>query len=527
MKILRKLLAVSVAAAAAVSLLEFPAAAKPMTAKEITADMGIGWNLGNSFDSKDCNWIADESQYETGWGNPVVTKALIDKVSELGFRTVRIPVSWHNHVDAENNISSAWMQRVKTVVDYAVDDGLYVIINIHHDNDIRYGQQNYFYPSREHYAVSENYVRKIWEQISDEFKDYGQEVIFETLNEPRLIGDSSEWWFDRDNPPANVSEAIGCINDLNQTAVDAIRNSGGNNGTRLIMCPGYDASPDGAVTAGFSLPDDSAGMTAVSIHAYSPYDFAMNAAGGTTTYSDDMKSQLEGLFGMIKTSLTDRGICSVIGEFGAFDKHNSAQRCSWMSDYISKAQQQGIPCVLWDNNAFLEDYSYDYDEKLGFLNRDTLAPVDQNYANALLYNEFDLSKTRVTVSSEKVYYDGSPKKPSVTVTAGRKLLVKGTDYTVSYSDNTNVGTATVTVTGKGKYRGTNSANFTIAEAQKMRGDVNRDGTCNMRDLVALRRYLVGFTDVEIDTAAADLYVDGKINMKDYATLQRLLNGWDV
>ncbi|MBR4554388.1 MAG: cellulase family glycosylhydrolase [Ruminococcus sp.] len=477
MKLQKKLIALAASAAIAVTSLAFPASAASLKPKDITSKMGMGWNLGNSLDTSNCSWITDENKYETGWGNPIVTKALIDKVKSLGFNTVRIPVSWHNHVDSSNNISSTWMNRVQDVVDYAIDDGMYVILNIHHDNTLHTDKKG-FYPSSTYLSKSKSYVSAVWKQVSARFKNYDEHLIFETLNEPRLVGDTAnEWWFNKDNPNSKVKDAISCINTLNQTALDTIRAAGGKNATRLVMCPGYGASIEGCTTSAFKLPKDSAGMTAVSLHAYTPYDFAMNASNGTATYSSNMQQQLKSLFSQVKSSFTDKGISVIIGEYGAFDKKNSSDRCKWAEDYISQATALGVPCVLWDNNAFYSGSSGESsNEKLGFLNRSTLKVADSSYCKALFKNApqvilGNLKDASVTVKYDSYTYTGSAVTPDnrsgsneITVKLGGKTLKKGTDYTVSYTGNTKVGKATATVKGKGQYEGSKSVKFIIKPA---------------------------------------------------------------
>ncbi|MDE5598775.1 MAG: glycoside hydrolase family 5 protein, partial [Lachnospiraceae bacterium] len=138
-------------------------------------DMKIGWNLGNTFDAIDCNWLSDEMQYESSWCGAVTTKEMIDALKEAGFQTIRIPVSWHNHLTDDNHtISEVWINRVQEVVDYAIDDDMYVIINIHHDFS-----KEYIYPSSEYLEQSKSYVTDIWEQIAERFKDYDEHLIME------------------------------------------------------------------------------------------------------------------------------------------------------------------------------------------------------------------------------------------------------------------------------------------------------------------------------------------------------------
>ena len=320
----------------------------------ILEDMGLGWNLGNSLDATGGSGL----DTETSWSNPKTTQALIDKVKSLGFNTVRVPVSWGKHVSGDNyTIDSAWLARVKEVVDYCYKNDMYVILNIHHDTKSSASASGAgYYPRSSAYSSSEKFVTSVWSQAAEYFKDYDYHLIFETLNEPRLIGTGYEWWFNKWNIPSEVKDAIDCINKLNQKAVDTIRDTGSNNRGRLIMCPGYDASIDGATVSGFKLPTDISGnknRIAVSVHAYSPYNFAMNVgSGSTSTYTSSIKSELRDLFSTLKSNFRDKGIPVVIGEFGSTDKNNTAERVKWATDYTALAKKNNIPCVLWDNNAF-------------------------------------------------------------------------------------------------------------------------------------------------------------------------------
>ena len=378
MKLTKRLTALL--ASAAMALAAVPAipagdvkAANAATPQQLLDKMGIGWNLGNSFDVQ-----ASGDYSETMWGNPKTTKEMIEFVHDQGFSSIRIPVTWGYHMDSSHKISASFMARVKEVVDYAYNDGMYVIINIHHDNDIRYDSTNFFFPSSTYKAQSETFVKSVWTQVSEAFKDYDEHLVFETLNEPRLIGSSVEWWFDYNNPPSEAAQAIDIINTLNQDAVDVIRASGGNNKTRLIMCPGYAASRIGIYAPSFKLPNDSSKMVGVSVHAYEPYDFAMN---GDTQYSYDsnMQKTLADIFSELTQFLSKKGYAAYIGEFGATIKNNDAERCKWAEDYTAKAKAAGIPVFLWDNNAFSTGW-----ENYGLIDRANLTVKSPAYFESLM-----------------------------------------------------------------------------------------------------------------------------------------------
>ena len=289
----------------------------------------------------------------------------------------RQPVSWGNHTTGDNfTIDSKWLARVKEVVDYCIDNDMYVILNIHHDTSTQY-----YYPSSEYKERSVKFVNSIWTQVAKYFKDYDQKLIFETLNEPRLAGTGDEWWFDVNYPNNAVRDSISAINALNQTAVDAIRAAGGKNTDRCIMVPGYGASIDGCTTSTFKLPDDSTpNRLIVSVHAYTPYNFALNA-NGTAEFTNDLKNEVDYLYSTIKSHFIDKGVPAIIGETSASSKNNAAERVKWAQYYMGKSAEYGVPCMLWDNNAF---NGSDKGECHGHLNRSTLGWYDKAFVDAVI-----------------------------------------------------------------------------------------------------------------------------------------------
>ena len=430
----------------------------------ILEDMGLGWNLGNSLDATGGSGL----DTETSWSNPKTTQALIDKVKSLGFNTVRVPVSWGKHVSGDNyTIDSAWLARVKEVVDYCYKNDMYVILNIHHDTKSSESASGAgYYPRSSAYSSSEKFVTSVWSQMAEYFKDYDYHLIFETLNEPRLIGTGYEWWFSKWNIPSEVKDAIDCINKLNQKAVDTIRDTGSNNRGRLIMCPGYDASIDGATVSGFKLPTDISGnknRIAVSVHAYSPYNFAMNidtSNGATSTYSSSIKDELKNLFSTLKSNFRDKGIPVVIGEFGSTDKNNTAERVKWATDYTALAKKNNIPCVLWDNNAFAVYNGSSIvlnSEYHGYINRknNTVTSPAKDVIEALMkpYGK----KADLNCSSSVTIVAGQSKNIGASSsTSGAVLTYKSTTPSICTVDKN--GNVTAFKTGTGYVTVTASAN---------------------------------------------------------------------
>lgn len=326
------------------------------TPEELIADMTIGWNLGNTLDAP---------SGETSWGQPKTTEAMIDTIKELGFNTVRIPVSWGLHTDSNYKINASWLKRVKEVVDYAIDNGMYVIINSHHDND-------FYYPSAAHRAESEKYIKAIWEQVAECFKDYDYHLIFECMNEPRLSGTNYEWYFD-----ANASackEAATVINSLNQIYVDTVRASGGNNTDRYLMVTPYDAGPSAACNSAFKLPTDTASdRLIVSVHAYTPYDLAMNANSSVKTLGTSEKSSIDSFMKQLYTKYVSKGIPVIIGETGCINKDNYDERYKWAYYFVSTAKKYGLMVCVWENSNDVTG-----EESYALFNRRTLKIYDNS-----------------------------------------------------------------------------------------------------------------------------------------------------
>jgi len=304
------------------------------TSMDIVKDMGAGWNLGNSLDA-----LGTGLNSETAWGNPKTTKKMIDDICGAGIKTIRIPVSWGKHCDENGNVDKDWMKRVKEVVDYAYDNGVYVILNSHHDNT--YYDIGGCVKSENTLNSSVKKMNKLWKQIANEFKNYDEHLIFETLNEPRTEGSAKEW-------SGGTAEEREVVAKLNEEIVKTIRSTGGNNAYRQIMVPAYAATASTNILKQMKVPDDD--NIIVSVHAYSPYFFAMDA-NGSNKFTDNDKKELDRFFKDLNSIFVSKGTLVVIGEFGATNKKNLDDRVAWAEYYVKGAKQYNIPCVLWDNNS--------------------------------------------------------------------------------------------------------------------------------------------------------------------------------
>jgi len=303
-------------------------------------DMGPGWNLGSTLES----FYQDDTSLhlETSWGNAVTTPEVMQTVKDAGFTCVRIPVTWGNHLIDENcTIDPAWMDRVQEVVDYAHGIGLYVILNTH--NDDYYG----YIPDRAHEAQTTARHTAIWAQIAERFKDYDEKLLFEAINEPKVVDHYFAW------RGGTVSQRR-VLNRLNAAFVRTVRDAGGSNAVRWLMLPTHAASHTPLTMKAMRLPDDN--RLIVSIHAYYPWEFAHGPLElGADTYGDAEKQALETMLGRIYDHFVKKGIPVYMGEFGAMDKNNTEDRVRYTADYAAIARRYGIQCAWWDNGQTVEE----------------------------------------------------------------------------------------------------------------------------------------------------------------------------
>ncbi len=327
------------------------------SAADIVKKINVGWNLGNALDSHKTG--TDDS--ETGWGNPRTTKEMIDTVKNAGFNTIRIPVTWYEHMES-GIITKSWLDRVQEVVDYAISDGLYVIINIHHDD------MEWLNPTYDQKDNDSALFTSIWKQISERFNSYDEHLIFEGLNEPRVVGTAEEW-------NGGTAEERDVINSYLKSFVDTVRSTGGNNTQRILIVTTHAASVTPSAVNGLIIPDDN--RLIVSVHNYAPWYFAGadDTCNDRDWGTDSDKSELDSCFDMLKNKFTDKGIPVIIGEFGADNKNNDSDRSAWFEYYISSAKKRGIKCIVWDNGN---------PDEFGLLNRNSCSWYNSGIIEAII-----------------------------------------------------------------------------------------------------------------------------------------------
>ncbi|MFA6837128.1 MAG: glycoside hydrolase family 5 protein, partial [Fibrobacteraceae bacterium] len=351
-------------------------------AVDVYTNMGLGWNLGNTMEAP-----GDP----TSWGNSFPTKALFDSVKAAGFTTVRIPTAWYSHADTTANIiHSSWMDSVKTVVDYCINDGLYCILNIHWDsgwleNNIFDGTHSVSNTSTETTDSASVHARQtaFWTQIATEFKDYDEHLLFAGANEPGV----NDAWLTSGQVPFTLAR-MGILKVYEQAFIDAVRATGGNNGTRTLIVQ----APRTEITLADSLlksnmPTDPAGTGYIMAEAhFYPYQFSMmtkDESWGTQYFYWDgynsttdlthntgwnvySKSQttyetgawVDSVFAVMQTDFYSQGIPVVIGEFGAFKRLGQLSgdslrlhllsRAAFYGKVASSAKAHGLVPIAWD-----------------------------------------------------------------------------------------------------------------------------------------------------------------------------------
>lgn len=317
------------------------------TASQIVEAMNVGWNLGNTLDSY--NTAASGTNTETGWGNPRTTQEMIDSVKSAGFNSIRIPVTWGEHMNGDQ-ISPEWMSRVKEVVDYAYNDDLFVILDMHHDDYI------WFTPNESEYQDDSAKLKSIWTQICAEFGDYGDRLIFEGMNEPRTVGSPNEWL-------GGTSPERSVVNKYQQDFVNTVRSSGGKNADRTIIITSYGASAETVAINDVVFPAN-AGNVIFSVHYYAPWKFS---DGTQTSYSESDMNEVANKFKVLHDKFIAKGIPVIIDEFGCVNASDDTTRSNYYNTYISSARSQGIKCFVWDNGQSSGSGSY------GIFNRSSLS----------------------------------------------------------------------------------------------------------------------------------------------------------
>ena len=306
----------------------------------------MGWNLGNSLEAEGT---------ETSWGNPATTADMIKSIKGEGFNAVRIPVRWGQHCDMSTMaIDEKWLSRVKEIVDWCLAEDMYVIINTHHDLWLEH------YPTNAKKTELNEKLGKLWTNIAIAFADYDGRLAFAGLNEVNAEGN---WGL------TPTQENYDVTNSFNQTFVDAVRATGGNNAQRNLIVQSYRCNPTMGLTNLVVPTDPTPNRLSVEFHYYDPYSYCSGAAGsynywgiafsdkGTVTPDGNEKS-LANFFLTIREKWWEQGLGVVIGEYGCSCHYTTADKATqeanmqyYMKCLVSEARKNGFAAFVWDNNA--------------------------------------------------------------------------------------------------------------------------------------------------------------------------------
>lgn len=324
------------------------------TATSAVTNMKVGWNLGNTLDSH-TGYTGDDWRYwETIWSQPLTTPKVIKMMKKAGFNVIRVPVTWYPHMDADGKVREDWMQRVHQVVDYVIDEGMYCLLNVHHDTGASDGA--WLIADINDYATKKDRFEYLWRQIAEEFKDYGERLLFEGYNE--MLDPYKSWGYASYKTPDKYDEdvarsAYDAINAYAQSFVDAVRSTGGNNLQRNLVCSIYCASEGTGAYWNKHLQDPVKEMVM-------PTDVTTNHLAVEMHYyrtlpdMETVRKYVDFLMENLNTYLVDRlGVPVIIGEWGP--RNNDGDSYELELDYllqyadyfIRKAKENNFSTMYW------------------------------------------------------------------------------------------------------------------------------------------------------------------------------------
>ncbi|MEK5449495.1 cellulase family glycosylhydrolase [Paenibacillus sp. FSL R7-0331] len=384
---------------------------KPTAMQTYVDAMQPGWNLGNTLDATGAD--------ETSWGNPKVTKELIKKIADQGYRSIRIPVTWDVHIGAAPSytIEAAYLARVRQVVDWALAEKLYVMINVHHDSWMWVSGME-----QKHDEVLARY-NAVWKQVAATFKNYPNKLMFESINEPRFT----------DGGTTDEAKATAMLNELNKSFHSIVRSSGGKNSARPLVLPSLESSPtqermDVLYQTITGLKDPNLIAT---VHYYGFWPFSVNIAG-YTKFDADTQNDIIQTFDKVHATFTAKGIPVILGEYGllGFDQSTAAieqgEKLKFFEFLGYYLKEKRITSMLWDNGQHFGRTTYKWsDPQLFTMIKTSWTTRSATAESDLIYLEKDAA-----VKDTTVLLNLNGNKLKLLSVAGSKLK-QGSDYTLS------------------------------------------------------------------------------------------------
>ncbi len=429
-----------------------------LTAVELTKLMGNGINLGNTMEAVSTSLGTDRkpTAYETAWGQPVTTQEMITAMKEAGFDSIRIPVAWMNTVDYANGddytISEDYLNRVEEIINYALNEDMYVVVNDHWDG----GWWGMF--GSEDQATRDKAMamyKSMWTQIAERYAEYSDYLIFESGNEE--IGNRLNEAINGKAGVLSQDECYEVANTINQTFVDVVRGTGGNNAERFLLIAGYNTDITHTIDNRFVMPTDTIeNKLLVSVHYYDPSGYCIETAltsWGTEDQYDDMNSMLRKM-----TMFTSQGYGVIIGEYSVFPETSDTLKegaVEYMENFLANCDQYNYCGMLWDTNSLFAKQG-----DLGFWSEE-LATLykEYSYANQASLTEDELiAQSKATKDELKSNAEGGFKLADDEAIAW--IMYSSSDWAIQYSVGdeytpTNISAGVVPtdvyVTGAGTY----------------------------------------------------------------------------
>lgn len=557
------------------------AADMSLTAAELVDDITFGWNLGNTLDTFTDVAVDAPAYYETSASNPITEKHMLDTVKASGINAVRIPVTWFYHMDENNIVDEAWMNRVQEVVDYVIDNDMYCILNVHHDGL----EHNWLKASMNNYNTNKEKFETLWRQIAERFQDYDEHLLFEGFNE--VTDDNINW-------TTTSEDGFAAINSYNQLFVDTVRATGGNNTNRCLICNTYAAASTESALEQYQLPVDTVENRLIAeVHSYEPYQFCFVEYPDVTTFNGEFST-----FNNIEKYLLEKGIPTIIGEFACYDKNNLSERLKWADAFTKNAAALGIKCFWWDDGNLLarnfdhwkypevletclKNFGIDYtcpDFPAYGLEQGNLTPYLYNYTtyfdNSLATVGYNTDSNSVTIhvlnggieaNSVQLFYNGvnleEGKQYKITFDAQCSGIDKiSPEFSVlecypSFAEHFKVSDIEFTDTKKsfdfiftmdeikeiqsvlflfcvGNGDVDYSYDVTISSLmvteytgkEMLKGDINFDRTINVTDVILLQNYLLNRSSLTSEQGTyADLNQDATVNVSDLMLLKKMVS----
>ncbi len=383
-----------------------------LSVDEMVAEMGTGWNLGNTMDGHS-GFIPNE----TLWQDTQTTQELINAVHDMGFNTVRIPITWGTMINEDYSINEKWISRVQDIVDYCINQDMYVIINIHHDGADQSGWLNIAASDLQGLYVK---YAGVWKSIATYFRDYDEHLIFESMNEVYGSNDLA------------VDNAT--IMNLNQIFINVVRGTGSNNAQRWLSVPGRYTNTEAMTNEkyGFEMPDDTVDdRLFAAVHWYN-WLFAMCENVSYSEFTESMVTELVRDIEKLTTRFTSQGIPVIMGEYGVVNKNNPEQRAYHNEIFNLLCKESGIVPVYWDQGWY--DRSADpVDYSFALVDRVTCKSIDQEVTDALMRGFFADSDLGMKVEDITV----SPAVNAITVLQLAETevdLIVGDEYRASFAE---------------------------------------------------------------------------------------------